>query len=992
MKHGYLLCNLIRFVCILKTKCPNHAEMFLEMLQLSLREDDYHLGHKYLSSKLEDAILERKRVRSLEERQATKNIPIPAHLPARPNDSGLGLAVVSAGSSQDTGSLRSTISGASIGSYPADQLSRRMRRLRIPGLQNLEDGSACCQAFDEKQISSVKRKVIHDTRNITRTFAVMVLGVYRLLKQSNTPVDEVRIMLQFLGCKTSNKTGSESITMFSGSDEISESKDLTQLVECLRKYSSWYNYHLMKEVAEQFAGDEGKKLISDYEADLRNHFISLIAYQCPGFVLEQRVPPGYTQLIVKVDWDYMSTNLQDIATFQTNLADILELEPYVFQLRSVEEGCVRLEWGLPASLESHVTDMMAEREECLKKLKILRIEVVSASSPSTAAKIFVGQPPSHKAIGSLLGCVSLPHVPCQPSLSSSSSIISILEQPMSSIEAELLSLYDSSGSSRGGSMHEEGSLLPLFNYAESVPQEEYIGESDGWEDSDCGKGVAGANTSFRSDADVEYTDYEESTRNYSTFGVGQTPTLTSTHPHICTPVRRACCSEGNLHSPLHPHSNLEITKKEGASLPDIAEGGSSVPRSNIQRRSPSGFVHSLTKLRKSILGRLLHPDRKTKKVEYEDTMYCRSPTLRPLPFSLVDFTEEPRKIGSSRDIHRCTGQEMLKSQSLSNRTFSQCDVDRESLVSVKGAFIDVPPFLDVRRDSAISAGSLSPPTSPTGLQLPVATQRRDSAVPSSPSSSISFRDALSPVVPRLKHDQDAVDRPRVDRDSDNGSYRSESSQQAAGLYHRQTSFDSVDTASLASVSTQPSSKRNSYSSHYYVNINPIMEDPDDHHAAENHWKPQDHVSFPKYPPRVTEETYSQDECEKQRERSHSLNEAYARSVHGGTRLQSSSTASPQSSGYVSYAGSMYQVDSDTMHSKESLADVACGAPSPSPRPLRCHAPNSAPFPSASVYHRNANIRRGGSLKGSVKFATCVTKPPLLRPRDASRSTADDSTI
>ena len=252
--------------------------------------------------------------------------------------------------------------------------------------------------FYSMQISSAKRKVIHDTRNITRTFAVMVLGVYRLLKQSNTPVDEVRIMLQFLGCKTSNKTGSESITMFSGSDEISESKDLTQLVECLRKYSSWYNYHLMKEVAEQFAGDDGKKLISDYEADLRNHFISLIAYQCPDFVLEQRVPPGYTQLIVKVDWDYMSTNLQDIATFQTNLADIFELEPYVFQLRSVEEGCVRLEWGLPASLEPYVTDMMAEREECLKKLRILRIEVVSALSPSTAAKIFVGQPPSHKVM------------------------------------------------------------------------------------------------------------------------------------------------------------------------------------------------------------------------------------------------------------------------------------------------------------------------------------------------------------------------------------------------------------------------------------------------------------------------------------------------------------------------------------------------------------------------------------------------------------------
>ena len=242
------------------------------------------------------------------------------------------------------------------------------------------------------QVCKLRHKIIQDTNSITSRFALMVLGVYRLLKQNHTPVDEVRIMLQFLGCKTSNSsTTNDSITMFSGSDEISESKDVTQLIECLRKYSSWYNYRLMKEVAEQFAGSEGKKLISDYEADLRKHYVSLIAYQCPDFVLEQKVPVGYTQLIVKVDWDYMSTNLQDIVTFQANLAEILELEPYVFQLRSVEEGCVRLEWVMPAALESHVTEIMVEREESLRKLKVLRLEVVPALSPLAPAKIFIGK-------------------------------------------------------------------------------------------------------------------------------------------------------------------------------------------------------------------------------------------------------------------------------------------------------------------------------------------------------------------------------------------------------------------------------------------------------------------------------------------------------------------------------------------------------------------------------------------------------------------------
>ena len=44
----------------MKTKCPDHAEMLLEVLKLSLQEEDYHFGHKYLSTRLEDAIRERK--------------------------------------------------------------------------------------------------------------------------------------------------------------------------------------------------------------------------------------------------------------------------------------------------------------------------------------------------------------------------------------------------------------------------------------------------------------------------------------------------------------------------------------------------------------------------------------------------------------------------------------------------------------------------------------------------------------------------------------------------------------------------------------------------------------------------------------------------------------------------------------------------------------------------------------------------------------------
>ena len=50
-----------RFVSILKTKGPRHPERFLQVLKLSLQQDDYHLGHEHLSERLAEVICERKR-------------------------------------------------------------------------------------------------------------------------------------------------------------------------------------------------------------------------------------------------------------------------------------------------------------------------------------------------------------------------------------------------------------------------------------------------------------------------------------------------------------------------------------------------------------------------------------------------------------------------------------------------------------------------------------------------------------------------------------------------------------------------------------------------------------------------------------------------------------------------------------------------------------------------------------------------------------------
>ena len=218
---------------------------------------------------------------------------------------------------------------------------------KVPTRSALESKSPCQYAqfeyfgdrkSDRKEIEKLRCKIAKDSENITIRFATLVLGIYRLLSRKQVPVEEIRIAVRYLGCY--RNPPERNAAMFGSSSDITQAKDLAQLIECLHNYSSWFNYRLLKYVAVEFGGDEGRSLIDDYEDDLRIYFENLIIYMCPDFSLTKGIPPGFEQLVIKVDWDYRSCSIQAVTQFQANLSELMGLEPHVFQLKTVEEGCV----------------------------------------------------------------------------------------------------------------------------------------------------------------------------------------------------------------------------------------------------------------------------------------------------------------------------------------------------------------------------------------------------------------------------------------------------------------------------------------------------------------------------------------------------------------------------------------------------------------------------------------------------------------------------
>ena len=220
--------------------------------------------------------------------------------------------------------------------------------------------------------AALRSRVVKANNDIKMKFTKLVLDVYRLLMKKMVVVEEIRLSLLFLGCfEQSSK--SRKYSVISSASKLSQADTIHSLIECLHEYSSWYNYGLIKFVATEFGGEDGTVMIDEYLGSLSFYCEKIIACQCPEFSLSNGMPPGYDQLVVKVDWDHLSKTAQDIAIFQAELSSLLHLEPEVFILKGVEEGCVKVIWAVPQSITTHIVLEVVKQQQVLAKWNVLSV-------------------------------------------------------------------------------------------------------------------------------------------------------------------------------------------------------------------------------------------------------------------------------------------------------------------------------------------------------------------------------------------------------------------------------------------------------------------------------------------------------------------------------------------------------------------------------------------------------------------------------------------
>ena len=204
--------------------------------------------------------------------------------------------------------------------------------VRLECCDSINDGLSCTLITESKQIQS--------------QFSEFILAVCSLLQ--NYPaahIDKLRMWLSFQSCSQAV----QSLKAFDPNSDMANAKSIPTFISSLHKYTSWYNYDLIADIAKKFCGDKGSALVEKYEETLKNYLHKLILY-CPPLHSEYNNLTQDTEMLkLKITQEISSVYLKDITIFKHTLCKLCELDPRFLILRRIENSDFQMLWAFPRS-------------------------------------------------------------------------------------------------------------------------------------------------------------------------------------------------------------------------------------------------------------------------------------------------------------------------------------------------------------------------------------------------------------------------------------------------------------------------------------------------------------------------------------------------------------------------------------------------------------------------------------------------------------------
>ena len=163
--------------------------------------------------------------------------------------------------------------------------------------------------------------------------------------------------------------------------KIEEADSISNIILALQPYKSFLNYDIIESIASKFGSTEICAEMQKYVTAF-TEFCKRSAFEVPFNVLKKKVENGNEKVIsvklTKEDKD----SLEKVFSARRKMASILGVNKCVFDVCSIEDGCLRVRFLVPAAVMSKILPLSPDKKSALRDagIKIAEEEITPSKA------------------------------------------------------------------------------------------------------------------------------------------------------------------------------------------------------------------------------------------------------------------------------------------------------------------------------------------------------------------------------------------------------------------------------------------------------------------------------------------------------------------------------------------------------------------------------------------------------------------------------------
>ena len=220
--------------------------------------------------------------------------------------------------------------------------------------------------LDDSQREILTGRLYREFEVITTDFGRLVYKTYKSLIHQHTTVQELVCLLG--GLDAFQPTLSK--TPLLCTEELQAADNIDKVFVVLRKYMSFFSYHIIECIIDEFGAQQDKENLQSYTTKL-NEYSKRSIFECPAYSLVRK---DQVNLIVKLEGVNLERyNMIHLAAFKSRISNIIKVTKYTLRLCTVEEGCLQLTFQMPHFVKGVIFPLIDSQKAALKVEGVTRL-------------------------------------------------------------------------------------------------------------------------------------------------------------------------------------------------------------------------------------------------------------------------------------------------------------------------------------------------------------------------------------------------------------------------------------------------------------------------------------------------------------------------------------------------------------------------------------------------------------------------------------------